>query len=114
MPSQPSKSKETHADEEDHSQEDNDEDSDEDGEEEEADDDGDETEQAYTPNSRVIERTLVYCERCKKGPIQLKTLKYTHVCRQTFDTDERIRQAQAECQRRQQRQRLQVMNRAIP
>ena len=46
--------------------------------------------EANEPPCRGIERTAVRCPTCGKGPIQLKTLTYTHRCAQSFDVQERI------------------------
>ena len=46
--------------------------------------------EANEPPCRGIERTAVKCPTCGKGPIQLKTLTYTHRCAQSFDVQERI------------------------
>ena len=51
-----------------------------------------ETEQ---PQCRVLERTLVYCPLCRKGPIQLKTLQYAHKCGKSFDKETRVKEAVA-------------------
>ena len=46
------------------------------------------TEEIPQPPCRAAESSIISCPRCGRS-MKLKTLRYTHVCRRTFDVPER-------------------------
>ncbi len=51
------------------------------------------TEEHPPPPCRAAESYIVSCPRCGRS-MKLKTLRYTHVCRRTFDVQERASEQQ--------------------